>query len=76
MHSRREAAEKILSTFFYAFRAKREKKVMHFLNILCSFGQTLKKNTAGTSIYHSFLGMGISRSKNVGMGISRLACVY
>ena len=28
---------------FYAFRAKREKKVMHFLNILFSFDQTLKK---------------------------------
>ena len=43
MHSRREAAGKILGTFLYAFRAKREKKVMHFLNILCSFGQTLKQ---------------------------------
>ena len=57
------AARNFLSTYFYAFRAKREKKVMYFFNILCNFGQTLKntgslteldKNDRGPSPNHDY----------------------
>ena len=49
MHFRREAAKKFLCTFFYAFRAKREKIFKHFFKHLCCFPQTLKKTLLHTT---------------------------
>ena len=55
MHFSPRSGEEIFMHFFYAFRAKRKKKIMHFFKHLCCFPQTLKKTLQWTAtISHQY----------------------